>query len=124
MTQTLFLSFSPSFPLYFSPLSLSLSLSLFLSLSLLSISFSFCLCIYLLSIYLYLSIFSICLSFTLFISLDLSSLSVVLLYHLKECEADPSTKSGEGSEQLAKCRAGLIDYQVIFIYYQVKDRSC
>ena len=30
----------------------------------------------------------------------------------QECEADPSTKSGEGSELLAKCRAGLIDYQV------------
>jgi len=35
--------------------------------------------------------------------------------HLKslfqECESDPELKKGDGSEQLAKCRAGLIDYQ-------------
>jgi hypothetical protein len=30
---------------------------------------------------------------------------------LQECEADPLTKNGEGAEQLAKCRAGLLDYQ-------------
>jgi len=29
----------------------------------------------------------------------------------KECEADPSTKSGPSSDQLAKLKAGLIDYQ-------------
>jgi len=29
----------------------------------------------------------------------------------KECEADPSTKSGASSDQLGKIRAGLIDYQ-------------
>ena len=32
----------------------------------------------------------------------------------QDCEEDPITKSGEGQELLAKCRAGLIDYQVIY----------
>merc|ERR1711915_490657 len=29
----------------------------------------------------------------------------------KECEADPTSKKGEIAELLAKCRAGLVDYQ-------------
>jgi len=29
----------------------------------------------------------------------------------KECEADPETKKGDVGELLAKCRAGLVDYQ-------------
>jgi len=44
-------------------------------------------------------------------SLELKREAEHLKQLFKECEADPSTKSGEGSEQLAKCRAGLIDYQ-------------
>ena len=30
---------------------------------------------------------------------------------LQECEADPETKKAEVGELLAKCRAGLVDYQ-------------
>merc|ERR1711872_492037 len=29
----------------------------------------------------------------------------------KECEGDPEAKKGETGELLAKCRAGLVDYQ-------------
>jgi len=44
-------------------------------------------------------------------ALELKREADILKTLFKECEADPSTKSGEVSELLAKCRAGLIDYQ-------------
>ena len=31
---------------------------------------------------------------------------------LKECENDPEAKKGNNADMLAKCRAGLVDYQV------------
>ena len=30
----------------------------------------------------------------------------------KECESDPEAKKGNNADMLAKCRAGLVDYQV------------
>jgi len=44
-------------------------------------------------------------------SLELKREADLLKALFQECESDSSCKSGEGSEQLAKCRAGLIDYQ-------------
>jgi len=44
-------------------------------------------------------------------ALELKREADILKNLFKECEADPATKSGEVSELLAKCRAGLIDYQ-------------
>ena len=33
-------------------------------------------------------------------------------HFLKECENDPEAKKGNNADMLAKCRAGLVDYQV------------
>jgi len=44
-------------------------------------------------------------------ALELKREADMLKKLFQECESDASLKSGEGSEQLAKCRAGLIDYQ-------------
>jgi len=44
-------------------------------------------------------------------SLELKRETETLKILFQECEADPTTKSGEGADQLAKCRAGLIEYQ-------------
>jgi len=44
-------------------------------------------------------------------ALELKREADILKSLFKECEADPETKKGEISELLAKCRAGLIDYQ-------------
>eukprot|EP00088_Acartia_fossae_P009278 TRINITY_DN14484_c3_g1_i2.p1 TRINITY_DN14484_c3_g1~~TRINITY_DN14484_c3_g1_i2.p1 ORF type:complete len:288 (+),score=92.13 TRINITY_DN14484_c3_g1_i2:42-866(+) len=44
-------------------------------------------------------------------SLELKREAEALKVLFQECENDPSTKSGEGSEQLGKCRASLIEYQ-------------
>ncbi|XP_023344875.1 uncharacterized protein LOC111714075 [Eurytemora carolleeae] len=44
-------------------------------------------------------------------SLELKRDAAGLLKLFQDCEEDPITKSGEGQELLAKCRAGLIDYQ-------------
>ena len=30
----------------------------------------------------------------------------------QECEGDPEAKKGNNADMLAKCRAGLVDYQV------------
>ena len=32
---------------------------------------------------------------------------------MKECENDPEAKKGNNADMLAKCRAGLVDYQVV-----------
>ena len=34
---------------------------------------------------------------------------------LKECENDPEAKKGNNADMLAKCRAGLVDYQVVIM---------
>lgn len=44
-------------------------------------------------------------------TLELKREADLLKKLFQECEADPLTKNGEGAEQLAKCRAGLLDYQ-------------
>ncbi len=45
-------------------------------------------------------------------------LHIIALTLLQECEADPLTKNGEGAEQLAKCRAGLLDYQAALCFFR------
>jgi len=44
-------------------------------------------------------------------SLELKREAEALKIIFQECESDPWAKSGEGSEQLARCKAGLIEYQ-------------
>jgi hypothetical protein len=44
-------------------------------------------------------------------SLELKREAESLKIVFQECENDPGTKSGEGSEKLIKCKAGLIEYQ-------------
>jgi hypothetical protein len=43
---------------------------------------------------------------------QLICLKITCFLRVQECEADPLTKSGEGAEQLAKCRAGLVDFYI------------
>ena len=39
-------------------------------------------------------------------------LNTILTKFWQECEGDPEAKKGNNADMLAKCRAGLVDYQV------------
>ena len=39
-------------------------------------------------------------------------LNTILTKSWQECEGDPEAKKGNNADMLAKCRAGLVDYQV------------
>ena len=39
-------------------------------------------------------------------------LKTILTKFWQECEGDPEAKKGNNADMLAKCRAGLVDYQV------------
>ena len=46
----------------------------------------------------------------------------ILTKFRQECEGDPEAKKGNNADMLAKCRAGLVDYQVA-VSKNVENRS-
>merc|ERR1712008_19111 len=44
-------------------------------------------------------------------TLEIKRESVAIVQLFKECEADPEAKKGNNADMLAKCKAGLVDYQ-------------
>jgi len=44
-------------------------------------------------------------------TLEIKREAVAIVQLFKECEADPEAKKGNNADMLAKCKAGLVDYQ-------------